>query len=103
MTLPIPDFDHLPLGSVADRIRALDEDQLDELISYERAHGDRLPVLEVMRSRRRQLDDGATPSPGSQDGPHPETGQSPHRSPVDPSSARPPEPPNTRHKERGPR
>lgn len=94
VTLPIPDFDHLPLGSVADRIRALDPDQLDQLIAHEQAQGNRLPVLEVMRSRRQQLTEGATPSEGAQDDLHPETGGSEHSSPVDPSSAAQPAPPN---------
>ena len=80
MSLPIPDFDHLPLGSVADRIRALDLDQLDELIAHEHAHGDRLPVLEIMRSRREQLEQGAEPSSGGQDV-HPETSSTSHGSP----------------------
>ena len=94
MTLPIPDFDHLPLGSVADRIRALDPDQLEQLIAHEEGQGNRLPVLEVMRSRRRQLADGATPSQGAQDDARPETGATSHGSPVDPSSAAEPGPPN---------
>ena len=58
---PIPDFDHLPLPAVSHRIRALDLAQLDELMEHEQAHGNRLPVLEVMRSRRRELEEGATP------------------------------------------
>jgi hypothetical protein len=71
---PIPDFDHLPLPAVSHRIRALDLAQLDELMEHEQAHGNRLPVLEVMRSRRRELEDGATPSDGDQGDVHPETG-----------------------------
>ena len=94
MTLPIPEFDHLPLGSVADRIRALDADQLDQLIAHEQAQGNRLPVLEIMRSRREQLADGAVPSGGAQDGLRPETGATSHGSPVDPSSAAPPSAPD---------
>lgn len=94
MTLPIPGFDHLPLGSVADRIRALDEDQLQELIDHEEGQGNRLPVLEVLRSRREQLRDGARPSDGAQDDLHPETGRTEHGSPVGPDSAARPGPPD---------
>ncbi|HEY2220771.1 hypothetical protein [Actinomycetospora sp.] len=94
MTLPIPGFDHLPLGSVADRIRALDEDQLEQLIEHEQGQANRLPVLEVMRSRRQQLRDGATPSSGPQDGLRPETGHTEHGSPVTPDSAARPGPPD---------
>ncbi|MEJ2868598.1 hypothetical protein WCD74_12560 [Actinomycetospora sp. OC33-EN08] len=93
MSLPIPDFDHLPLGSVADRIRALDLDQLDQLIAHEQSMGNRLPVLEVMRARREQLEQGAEPSSGGQDV-HPETGGTSHGSPVDPSGAAEPGPPD---------
>src|SRR6478735_7478644 len=71
---PIPDFDHLPLPAVSHRIRALDLAQLDELMEHEQAHGNRLPVLEVMRSRRRELEEGATRSGGDQGDVHPETG-----------------------------
>ncbi|NMO93311.1 hypothetical protein [Actinomycetospora sp. TBRC 11914] len=84
---PIPDFDHLPLPAVAQRIRSLDLAGLDELIEHEQAHGDRLPVLEVLRTRRQELEDGATPSGGDQDDVHPETGGTAHGSPVDPSGA----------------
>lgn len=91
---PIPDFDHLPLAAVAQRIRALDLDQLDALTEHEQAHGDRLPVLEVLRSRRRELENGATPTGGDQDDRHPETGATAHGSPVDPSSGAAPEPPD---------
>ena len=91
---PIPDFDHLPLPAVSHRIRALDLAQLDELMEHEQAHGNRLPVLEVMRSRRRELEEGATPSGGDQGDVHPETGATAHGSPVDPSSAAEPGPPD---------
>jgi hypothetical protein len=91
---PIPDFDHLPLPAVTHRIRALDLTQLDELMEHEQTHGNRLPVLEVMRSRRRELEDGATPSGGDQSGVRPETGATAHGSPVDPSSAAEPGPPD---------
>ena len=48
--LPLPDYDHLPLGSLAHRVRTLDADALGTLLAYERAHGDRLPVTELMRA-----------------------------------------------------
>jgi len=62
--LPVPDFDQLPLTELRHRIRALDEQQLRTLTEHERAHGDRLPVLELLRSRLDQLADGAEPSGG---------------------------------------
>jgi hypothetical protein len=94
MTLPLPDFDHLPLPAVTHRIRSLEADEVEALIDHEQAHGDRLPVLEVLRTRLQQLHDGAEPSDGDQGREHPETGATPHGSPVDPSSAAEPGPPD---------
>lgn len=62
--LPIPDYDHLPVTGLAHRIRSLEAEQVDRLISYERAHGERLPVLQVLETRLQELADGATPSGG---------------------------------------
>jgi hypothetical protein len=92
--LPVPDFDHLPLPSVTHRIRSLDRDQVEQLIEHEERHGARLPVLEVLRTRRDELAAGATPSGGDQSDVHPETGATAHGSPVDPSSAAEPGPPD---------
>jgi hypothetical protein len=63
--LPLPDYDHLPIGSVQSRIRSLEADQLEDLLSYEEAHGDRLPVTQVIRARLQQVRDGAPTSGGS--------------------------------------
>jgi hypothetical protein len=38
--LPLPDYDHLPVGSLESRIRGLDTDGVEALLSHERAHGD---------------------------------------------------------------
>ncbi|SNR36007.1 hypothetical protein SAMN06265360_103180 [Haloechinothrix alba] len=62
--LPIPDFDELPLTSVQHQIRALERDELIELIEHEHAHADRTPVLELLRARLEQLDQGADTSGG---------------------------------------
>ncbi|MFV0127078.1 hypothetical protein ACLGI4_05085 [Streptomyces sp. HMX112] len=63
--LPLPDYDHLPLGSLQHRIRTLTQDELSTVLAYEEAHGNRLPVVEAMRARLRELKDGAEPSGGS--------------------------------------
>src|SRR4051812_40931758 len=63
--LPLPDYDHLPTGSLAGRVRALDTKGVGELLAYERAHGNRVPVIQVLEQRREQLAAGATPSGGS--------------------------------------
>jgi hypothetical protein len=63
-TLPIPDYDHLPLGSLESRIRTLDEPGLEALLVHESKHGDRLPVMNVLRRRLEALRAGAKPSGG---------------------------------------
>jgi hypothetical protein len=63
--LPLPDYDHLPLGSVESRISPLDAAGVDALLAYERAHGNRLPVVNVLERRLDALRDGrAEPSGG---------------------------------------
>ncbi|MHA7180254.1 hypothetical protein ACX80J_09075 [Arthrobacter sp. MDB2-24] len=42
--LPLPDYDHIPLGTLPTRITGLDEGGLRALIDYEEAHGNRLPI-----------------------------------------------------------
>lgn len=59
--LPVPDFDHVPLGNLTEHLRALGRDDLHVLLEHERTHGDRLPVLEAIRHRIAALDDGAEP------------------------------------------
>jgi hypothetical protein len=63
--LPLPDYDHLPTGSLAGRIRSLDAGQLGLLVEYERAHGNRLDVLTVLEHRRSEVESGAPLSDGS--------------------------------------
>ena len=60
--LPLPDYDHLPVGSLASHLSALTEDDVARLVSYERAHGNRLPVLQVLEHRLEALKGGAEPS-----------------------------------------
>src|SRR4051812_6978712 len=62
--LPLPDYDQLSLGDVQHRIRSLDADQLAAVTVYECGHAARVPVLEILEARRRELEGGAQPSPG---------------------------------------
>lgn len=82
--LPIPDFDHLPENGLANRIRTLDAGGLQTLLDYERAHANRLPVVQLMESRLTALRDGeAEPTGGDPAGAQPETPSTPGRgSPV---------------------
>ena len=61
--LPIPDYDHLPVGSLTHRIRSLDAGGLATLLDYERAHGDRLPVVQLLSRRLDALPLATRPSP----------------------------------------
>ena len=63
--LPLPDYDHLPIGSLQSRIRTLDAAGVEAVLSYERAHGNRLPVVQVLENRLAALQDGAEPTSGS--------------------------------------
>lgn len=65
--LPLPDYDELPLGSLRNRVRALSQEDLRTLLSHEREHANRLPVVELLNGRIQALENGATPSSGSQD------------------------------------
>ena len=75
--LPLPDYDHLPVASLAQRIRTLDAAGVQALLDYENAHGHRLPVTEVLSARLAQLAEGAEPSGGSPTGLTPEAGATP--------------------------
>ena len=65
--LPIQDYDHLPTGSLATRIRSLDAAGIESLLDYEGRHGNRAPVITVLSQRLAALRSGATPSPGDPD------------------------------------
>jgi hypothetical protein len=62
--LPLADYDQLPLSDLRHRIRSLDEPQLRLLFDHETAHGNRIPVLEVLHARLKELHGGAEPSGG---------------------------------------
>jgi hypothetical protein len=69
--LPLPDYDHLPVGTLPTRITGLTEADLQQLVSYEKAHGNRLPILQVLEQRLQALQNGAEPS-GTRTPPTPE-------------------------------
>ncbi|WP_199433046.1 hypothetical protein [Qaidamihabitans albus] len=93
--LPLADYDHLPVGSLRDRIRSLTAGEVRQLLDYERAHGDRAPVTTTLETRLEQLEQGAEPSPGGDQETRPEqSAPTRHGSPVSPaSSAEPIHPP----------
>jgi hypothetical protein len=86
-TLPLPDYDHLPLGGLESRIRSLGVEEVEELLAYERSHADRLPVTELLASRLEQLKSGAEPSSGDPGALRPEQSQGHAGSPVSPATS----------------
>src|SRR4051794_20314096 len=62
--LPLPDYDHLPTGGLASRVRTLDAAGVQTLLEYETAHGNRLQVVQILRNRLSGLESGAQPSDG---------------------------------------
>jgi hypothetical protein len=68
-SLPLADFDHLPVGDLVHRIRSLDASQLETLLRHEREHGDRLPVVQALQARLDQVRAGAALSDGDPSAP----------------------------------
>ena len=75
--LPLPDYDHLQVGSLTSRIRTLGQDDLQTLITYERSHANRLQVVAAMENRLTSLKAGAQPSGGDPSAATPESAPSP--------------------------
>jgi hypothetical protein len=75
--LPLPDYDHLPVGSLVSRIRTLDADGLRAVLGYEQGHANRVQVVQALTHRLEELDGGAQPSGGSPDAPQPESAPAP--------------------------
>ena len=86
-TLPLPDYDHLPLGALGSRVRSLTAEEVEELLAYERAHADRLPVTEVLTARLEQLEAGAQPTQGDPAALRPEQAEGHAGSPVSPATS----------------
>jgi hypothetical protein len=76
-TLPLPDYDHLPVGSLISRIRTLDADGLQTLLTYEQSHANRVQVVQAMTHRLDELKAGAQPSGGAPDAVQPEHAAAP--------------------------
>ena len=57
--LPLPDFDHMTLGSLRGRLRRLDDVSLVQLLDYEESHAKRLPIVSMLQNRlRRAIEEG---------------------------------------------
>ncbi|MFG3660559.1 hypothetical protein [Streptomyces sp. NPDC047706] len=86
--LPLPDYDHLPIGGLEARVRSLTLEEIEELLAYERMHADRAPATELLTARLEQLKAGAEPTSGDPAAPRPEQGAAGHAgSPVSPTTS----------------
>ncbi|MFC8564572.1 hypothetical protein ACFUIW_02225 [Streptomyces sp. NPDC057245] len=85
--LPLPDYDHLPIGGLESRIRSLGAREVEDLLAYERTHADRVPATEVLTARLDQLRSGAGPSGGDPGAVRPEQGRGRTGSPVSPATS----------------
>ncbi len=64
--LPLPDYDHMTLGSLRGRMRSLDVPQLVQIRDYEKAHANRLPIVTMLDNRIAKLaTDPTAPLSGS--------------------------------------
>ncbi|MEU3338323.1 hypothetical protein ACWCQ1_03535 [Streptomyces sp. NPDC002144] len=86
-TLPLPDYDHLPIGGLESRVRSLSADEVEDLLAYERSHAGRLPVTELLSARLEQLRSGAEPTSGNPGALRPEQHGGRSRSPVSPATS----------------
>lgn len=86
-TPPLPDYDELSVGELEHRVRSLSHSELTDLITYEREHAARTPVIELLTARRQQLEAGAEPSPGGSPPPPAHGEGAAGRSPVSPAGA----------------
>jgi hypothetical protein len=90
--LPLPDYDHHTTGSLESHVQRLGAEDVEVLIAYERDHGGRVPMLNVLERRLEALRGGAEPTgDGEPAAPGPETAEGTSGgSKVDPSTSGPP-------------
>ncbi|GAA4434253.1 hypothetical protein GCM10023148_40420 [Actinokineospora soli] len=61
----VPDYDHMPVGALHYRIRALDVVELRALRAYEAAHAQRQGVIAMIDTRLAQLQAASVVAPRS--------------------------------------
>jgi hypothetical protein len=54
--LPLEDYDQMTVGDLQHRIRSLSAEDLAIVLNYEAGHAARVPVLEILEARQRQLE-----------------------------------------------
>jgi hypothetical protein len=89
-TLPLRDYDHLPLASLRQRIRSLTDQEIRQLLRYEEEHANRPVAVQALRTRLAELASGQSPTDGSEQI-GPDWPKSPSGSgPVSPATIAPP-------------
>lgn len=63
--LPLPDYDHMTLGSLRGRLRSLSVPELVQIRDYEKAHAHRPPVVTLLDNRIAKLATDAGVAPGA--------------------------------------
>jgi hypothetical protein len=97
--LPLPDYDHMTLGSLRGRLRSLDVDQLVALRAYEKSKADRLPVVTMLDNRIAKLaagEDQPTGTPVTEPSPKASTAKKPPKKTGTTSAAKNDAPPHTK-------
>lgn len=92
-TLPIPQYDQMTVDSLQHQIRSLDQGGVQQLLDYEREHGNRMPVKQVLQARIDQLAAGAEPTGGSDQIPNDAAAGDPTDTPGRVDAASAPNPP----------
>ena len=89
--LPLPGYDDLPVGAIETRARTLGEKEVRTLVDYEKAHANRVRVVQILENRLVALHTGAAePSGGDPQAFAPESGRgSAGGSPVSPATEGP--------------
>jgi hypothetical protein len=71
--LPLPDFDHMTAPQLRGRLRRLDRVSLVQLLNYERAHANRLPIVVMLENRISKVvengDESGSPQPAAPETP----------------------------------
>jgi hypothetical protein len=97
--LPLPDYDHMTLGSLRGRLRSLTVDQLVALRAYEKSKADRLPVVTMLDNRIAKLAAGEgapTGTPSTEPSPKASTSTKPPKKVGTTSEAKNDAPPHTK-------
>ena len=90
---PLPRYDELSAAEVETHARSLEAAVLEELLAYERAHGDRVQYIQVIEHRIAARREGQVPSGGDPATTGEGHAPAPPRDPAGPGTEGPPQNP----------